>query len=142
MKLELFRKDKDNQTTIGKMLVDGAFECYTLEDKDRGLTQSMTIAQIAAIKVYGATAIPTGTYEIVIKWSPKHKRMLPHLLNVPGYGEIEIHIGNFAKDTLGCILLGASEEKDFIGSSAVAFNAFYPKLEKALKMAKVFITIQ
>lgn len=141
MKLDLIRKIKDDQTTIGDLLVDGCFECHTLEDKDRGLKQSMTPAEIAAIKVYGKTAIPTGTYEVVIKWSEKHQRMLPHLLNVPGYGAIEIHVGNFAADTLGCILLGMSVGKDFIGSSKVAFAYFFAKLSTALKTEKVFITI-
>lgn len=142
MKLLLVRKIKDNETTIGDLLVDGVFECHTLEDKDRGLKQSMTGAEIAAIKVYGKTAIPAGTYEIVIKWSEKHQRMLPHLLNVPGYGEVEIHVGNFASDTLGCILLGTSVGKDFVGSSKIAFSYFYAKLSTALKTEKAFITIQ
>jgi hypothetical protein len=142
MKLLLIRKIKDDQTTIGDLFTDGSFECHTLEDKDRGLTQTMTHAEVAAVKVYGKTAIPSGTYEVVISWSEKHKRMLPHLLDVPGYGEIEMHIGNFAVDTLGCILLGVTAGKDFIGSSAIAFNKFYAKLLTAIKTEKVFITIQ
>ena len=141
MELLLERKTKDNLTTIGTLGIDGVFECYTLEDKDRGLTSVMTLAEITKIKVPCLTAIPTGRYEVAINYSDRFKRLMPILLNVPGYAGVRIHWGNYAADTDGCILLGKTQSTDFIGNSVVEFNAFFTKLTEAIKTQKVFITI-
>ncbi len=142
MELLLERQIKDNVTTIGTLSIDGVFECYTLEDKDRGLANTMNLADIAKIKVPTLTAIPTGRYEVAINYSDRFKRQMPILLNVPGYVGVRIHWGNYAKDTDGCILLGKTKSTDFIGNSVEEFNLFYTKLSEALKTQKVFITIR
>lgn len=142
MELEVNRKIKDNITSIGEMLIDGVFDCFTLEDKDRGLTQSMQLSEIEKLKVQNETAIPTGSYEVAINYSNRFKKLMPILLNVPGYAGVRIHWGNYAKDTDGCILLGTTKDKDFIGHSVDAFKAFMVKLTEALKTEKVFITIK
>ena len=67
---------------------------------------------------------------------------MPLIMNVPGYAGARIHWGNYSKDTDGCILVGKTEEKDFIGSSVDEFNMFFNRLTAALKVGKVFITIQ
>ncbi len=141
MKLTLQRGIFTAESSIGKLSINDVFECDTLEDFDRGLKQTMDPAEIAKIKVFGKTAIPAGTYEVVIKWSAKHGRMLPHLLNVPGYGEIEIHPGNSAVDTLGCILVGESESTNWISSSVAAFDKLFAKLQAVPPTEKIFITI-
>ena len=74
MKLLLKRIAKQKTYTIGKLYIDGVYECDTLEDTDRGLSDDMSIAEIKKKKVYGQTAIPTGTYEINMDVvSPKFK---------------------------------------------------------------------
>ena len=60
MELILKREVFTDKSTIGSLSVDGKFECFILEDKDRGLTDSMSLAEIVAHKVYGVTAIPYG----------------------------------------------------------------------------------
>lgn len=141
MKLELTRKTRTKLTTIGELKIDGQFECYILEDKDRGLSNAMPLSQIIATKVYGQTAIPTGQYEIVISYSNKFKKMLPLLLDVPGFEGIRIHSGNVAADTEGCLLPGKAKQKDTVMQSRLAFTALFAKIQKAMKTEKVFITI-
>ena len=98
--------------TIGRMEVNGRYFCDTLEDTDRGLRESMTEDEIAALKVKGATAIPIGTYRIDMQTrSPRFGRVLPRLLSVKGYAGVLIHSGNTADDTEGCILVGENRER-------------------------------
>ena len=109
MNITLNRIAKKAKYTIGKLYINDQYFCDTLEDTDRGLTQSMTEQQIGSKKVYGETAIPTGTYRIIISYSNKFKKQMPLLLNVPGFAGIRIHSGNTEKDSLGCILVGKNK---------------------------------
>ena len=98
--------------TIGRMEINGRYFCDTLEDTDRGLSEEMSEAEIAARKVKGATAIPTGTYRIDMQTrSPRFGRVLPRLISVKGYAGVLIHSGNTADDTEGCILVGENRER-------------------------------
>jgi len=119
MKLTLKREPSTTKSTPGKLYVDGVFECYTLEDVVR------------PSKIYGETAIPAGTYKVIINMSNRFKRLLPLLLNVPNYEGIRIHPGNTDKDTEGCILPGVTRSVDFVGNSRVAFDALFAKMQKA-----------
>jgi hypothetical protein len=69
--------------------------------------------------------IPPGSYDVRNLYSNKHNRILPHIMNVPGFNEIEIHIGNYPHDTLGCLLVGRTRSKDFIAGSAESFDELY-----------------
>jgi hypothetical protein len=109
MELVLKRIAKKSNYTIGNLYVNGKFFCDTLEDTDRGLTDSMTLEEIKTKKVYGETAIPTGTYNIDMNtisakfkdrsWAKPYGGKLPRLLNVKGFDGILIHVGNSASDT-------------------------------------------
>ena len=109
MKLLLRRIAKRPTYTIGKLYIDGKYFCDTLEDTDRGLKQDTPLSEIRKIKVPSRTAIPTGTYKVIVNKSPKFGRMLPRLLNVPGFEGILIHRGNSDKDSSGCVLLGENK---------------------------------
>jgi hypothetical protein len=85
--------------------------CDTLEDVDRGLTQSMSPEEIKRIKIPHETAIPTGVYKVTVNMSPAKKRLLPRLLDVPGFSGILIHRGNTKHDSSGCILVGENKVK-------------------------------
>ena len=111
MEIKVIRFYKGKDYTIGRMLIDGNYTCDVLEDKDRGLSDSMTIEEIKKKKVYGETAIPTGKYKVVLDYSPKFKKILPHVLDVKGFEGIRIHSGNDKEDTFGCLLVGYNRQK-------------------------------
>ena len=56
--------------------------------------------------------IQAGTYPIAVTWSPKFKRMLPILLNVPGRSGIRVHRGTKPEHSRGCILVSAAMEQE------------------------------
>jgi hypothetical protein len=143
MELKVIRDVFGENTTTGKLYINDVFECFTLEDKCRGLNSNMPLDEIQRIKVYGKTAIPTGRYEVTTSFSGLFNKTMPLVKNVPGYEYIRIHPGNSEKDTLGCILLGEARSADWVGNSKAAFNRFFPKLQAALKAGvKVYITIE
>lgn len=122
MRLKVVREEFSNHSTIGKLYVNGIFECYTLED----------VVRPDGVKVFGETAIPRGIYKVIVNLSNRFKRLLPLLMGVNQFEGIRIHPGNTDKDTHGCILVGTSKQKDFIGNSRGAFNALFPKIEAAI----------
>jgi len=110
-----------NTTTISDVEIDGNFICYFLEDKDRGLNNSMELSQVEKIKVKKETCIGYGSYEIDITLSERFGIWLPLLLNTVGFGGIRQHKGNFAGDTEGCQLPGNKKGVDAVSNSTGAF---------------------
>jgi hypothetical protein len=86
--------------TRGKMFLDDVYFCRTCEDEDRFLENGVTE------KIYGCTAIPRGRYRLLTSFSNRFQRVLPIVLDVPGFEGIRLHGGNTAEDTHGCILVG------------------------------------
>lgn len=140
MNLKLVRRKFDTLRTISDLYVNDVFFCNVLEDVDRGLTQDMSLSEIAAIKVHGATAIPYGTYQVINSFSPRFNKYLPLLLNVPGYSGIRIHPGNTELDTEGCLLPGV-ESKNKVINSRATFARLFSLLQKAEKTNKIVLTI-
>ena len=110
IEIKVIREKSTLQSTQGEMFVNGEFVCYTLEDVER------------PVKVFGATAIPKGTYNGIVNVSNRFKRMMPLLLNVPGFEGVRIHAGNTAKDTHGCILVGLQRDRDTMLQSRDAYD--------------------
>ena len=115
MKLKIWRKWPKSGYTIGIFYVSGKRLCESLEDTDRGLVQTMPTGKINQVKVKGKTAIPKGTYKVILSVSPKFKDrvwgkkyngLVPEILDVKGFSAIRIHPGNRASDTDGCPLCG------------------------------------
>ena len=125
MELTLKRIAKKDTYTIGKLYVDDEYFCDTLEDKDRELTSDMSLEDIKKVKVYGQTAIPTGRYQVVMNMSARFKKVMPLLLNVPGFDGIRIHSGNTAADTQGCILLGQNKVVGKVINSRIYTDKLY-----------------
>ena len=119
MKIEIKRLHKTNNSTIGEMTIDGKFECYTLEDIERD------------VKIKSETAIPKGTYKVIINQSNRFKKLMPLVLNVPNFEGIRIHSGNTNHDTEGCILVGQTRSKDYISKSRKAFEILFAKMKLA-----------
>lgn len=142
MNITLNRIAKKSKYTIGKLYIDGEYFCDTIEDTDRGLTQTMTDTQIKSKKVHGQTAIPTGTYRIIISYSNKFKRQMPLLLNVPGFLGIRIHSGNTEKDTEGCLIVGKNKVVGKVIESKDTYNKLFSILCEANKKEAIKITIK
>ena len=111
MEIRLQRIARERDCTIGRLSIDGVYCCDTLEDTDRDLGPHASLNEIVVKKVAGKTAIPAGRYKVVVSWSPRFKRTLPLLVDVPGFEGIRIHAGNTAADTEGCILPGENKVK-------------------------------
>lgn len=142
MNITLNRIAKKSKYTIGKLYIGGEYFCDTIEDTDRGLTQTMTDAQIKSKKVYGQTAIPTGTYRVIISYSNKFKRQMPLLLNVPGFLGIRVHSGNTEKDTEGCLIVGKNKVVGKVIESKDTYNKLFSILCEANKKEAIKITIK
>lgn len=126
MEIKVTRKEFTKNSTIGEMSIDGEFFCHTLEDEVRD------------IKVFGETAIPYGRYKVIINMSNRFKREMPLLIDVPLFEGIRIHNGNTDADTHGCILVGLTKSKDFIGMSKVAFQKL---MERLKDQNSIYLTI-
>ncbi len=131
MKLTLKRRFFAEEYTIGTLSIDGVRFCDTLEDKNRDHNKDGDLNDPWEGKVYAKTAIPFGTYKVVVNLSPKFKRELPRLLGVPHFEGILIHRGNTAKDSAGCILVGENKVKGQVINS----TQYEKGLVKLLKAA-------
>lgn len=142
MRLKIDRRWKKATYTVGILYVDGVRFCETLEDKDRDLLQTDYISVIKAIKVYGETAIPMGSYWVSLDvLSPKYAGVkwyrdlcegkMPRLLEVPGFEGILIHPGNHPLDTYGCILVGRNTKVGQLTESKATFQRLYKKMKAA-----------
>ena len=56
--------------------------------------------------------VPANEYRIAVTPSPRFKRMLPLLLNVPGRSGIRFHRGTRPEHSRGCILVSAEMEQE------------------------------
>jgi len=122
MEILIKRLHKTENSTIGELTINGKFECFTLEDKERD------------VKIKGETAIPKGTYKVIINKSNRFKKLLPLLIDVKGFEGVRIHPGNSNHDTEGCILVGLARSTDYITKSRKAFDALFAKMQLAEKI--------
>ena len=129
MEILIQRTSYDNQCTQGTMSLNGAQFCYTLEprqDQSQG-------------KPY---CIPAGRYQITLYTSPHFGFVVPLLQNVPGFEDVEIHIGNSAADTHGCTLVAESQTTDWQSNSTVAFKALMQQLQSLPTGEEIWATYQ
>ena len=148
MKLKLRRTAKKAKYTIGHLYMQDKQNgewvklCDTIEDKDRGLDQSMTLANIERIKVKHQTAIPTGIYEIqmdVVSGTFSKKQLykefcggkVPRLKYVKGFSGILIHSGTNQDSSSGCIIVGENKVVGKVINSWATFKRIYSILKRA-----------
>lgn len=140
MELLLERKWCKPDYTIGRLYVNGKFYCNTLEDTVRDINKNGTF-DCGEFKISGHTAIPYGKYEVIVNYSPKFKRELPRLLNVPHFEGILIHKGNTHKDSSGCVLVGENTKKGMVLNST-KYELELTKMLKEVQNRKEKITIK
>ena len=110
MKIKVKRRYFGEQYVIGTMFIDDVRFCDTLEDKNRDENRNGKFDK-GEKKEHGETCIPLGTYDVILDYSPRFRRKLPRLLNVPSFDGVLIHRGNTKDDTAGCILVGENKVK-------------------------------
>jgi len=143
MKLTADRRYRKSTYTISDLKVDGVWLCNVLEDKDRGLTNGMTLDAIAKRKVYGETAIPTGTYEIDLDivspkfkdrpWAKKYNGIVPRLKATKGFVGVLIHPGTDENSTAGCLIVGLNKVRGKVVNSV---ETYYKLMDNYLMPAK------
>lgn len=128
--------------TVGHIYIDGKYITDSLEPPSRHLTSEMKVSAIQRAKLPDGTAIPTGTYRILITRSPRFGKWLPLLLDVPGFSGVRIHAGNTKADTTACILPGKNRYPGRVISSTLALHDIINRMTAALSRGeKIFITI-
>jgi hypothetical protein len=124
----LVRYKSNQTTTLGKLYINGQFECYILEDEYREK------------KIKGETRIPCGTYRLDLRVSPRFSPRLGHkviwLKDVPNFEFILVHPGNTEKDTDGCLLTGKAVDGWTVTESRAAYEAYYSKTAPAIDSGK------
>jgi hypothetical protein len=133
MEMIVTRKVFTEKSTVGELWIDGQYECETLEDRTRA----------PGVKVKKETSIPYGRYRLVIDFSERFQKDMPHILDVPMFTGIRVHAGNTEVDTEGCLILGLVSEADKVLYSRHAVAHFTRVLESALKKPEaVWITFK
>lgn len=143
MELVLYRTERTEQYTGGVLyrLTDNPGLpqipiCQTLEDPVRPITTD------GKGKIKGKTAIPEGTYRLVLSRSSRFKKVMPELLEVPHFSGIRIHTGNTVADTDGCLLVGTRRVKGYLSDSRPAYTRLLLLLDQAHgEKEKITITI-
>lgn len=146
MKITVLRFYDDGETTSGLVFVDGKFECYCIEDQHRDK------------KVWGDTRIPGREYDLGLRTEgthherykdkfPKDHLGMLHVLDVPGFEYILIHIGNDEGDTAGCLLVGNQITKegklvDSTGAYLSMYKKVAPRLKKGEKVTINYLDIK
>ena len=134
MEITVKRTFKGASYTIGKLYIDGQYFSDTIEDVVRHLPAVCPDTPKGRgckckEKVYARTAIPAGTYEVTMEYSPRFKRTLPFLHDVPHFLGILIHSGNTDADSAGCILVGRNIVKGKVLDSRVTLDALIKRIK-------------
>ena len=113
--------------TIGKFMIDGKYFCDTIEDAVRKLPDKCPTTIFGAPckckeKIQSKTAIPSGTYKVTVGMSPRFKRKLPIIMNVPHFLGILIHNGTSEESSSGCIILGENKVKGKVQNGTKYMN--------------------
>ena len=126
MDILLQRTVQNEHGTFSDVSINGQWFCYGLEPPNHGPHPD----------------IPAGRYPLEILWSNRFQRVVPHVIDVPGRSNIEIHPGNVSTETEGCILLGQVKTDYEVLASRAACDAFQKKLADGLAFGDpVYLTV-
>ena len=110
--LLIVRDTFTEKSTIGRLFINGESFCDTLENPYINNQRNIS-------------CIPEGNYKVRLRLPRESAtRDYLHLLvqDVPNRDYILFHIGNSAKDTSGCILVGNGREQDIVENSRLAMD--------------------
>jgi hypothetical protein len=140
LELQLNRIDRQKTYTGGVLSVFKANKWVpilaTLEDPIRDLKED------GSGKVYADTAIGAGRYQVKLEYSPGFKKILPRLFGVKFFAGILMHIGNWTKDTKGCILVALRRNGNALVNSKDGMKILMDLLQQATdEKEEIYITI-
>lgn len=144
MTLLLQRRPTRNEATLGDLFVvhsDGELVpvCVTLEDAVREVKGQ----PVPTWKIPGKTAIPEGKYRVIINMSARFRRLMPLLLDVPGFSGIRVHPGNRITETDGCILPGIGSIGDTVVQSRDGYAKVFSLIDGSIKAGTpVWLTVR
>lgn len=138
--IKITRYEFQDNRTFGYFEYNG-IKIHCLEDTDRGLKSDLPLAGIKELKVQNQTAIPYGRYEVGVSYSERFKKLMPIVMNVPGFSGIRVHSGNKETQTEGCPLIGLTRNPTMVLNSRDAFRPFFSWLLKTLKTEKVYLNV-
>lgn len=130
----MIRKYRKAEHTISELYKGSEFVCNILEDPVRVLVDKNgdgDFDDAGEGKIKGRTAIPKGRYRIKMYMSPRFRRLLPMLMDVPGFKYILIHAGNTVEDTDGCLLPGLNRAKGMVLDSRKYENILVNEIKDA-----------
>lgn len=142
MEIELRRNPSVRKTTFGDLLIDGVWECYTLEDQIREIPGQ----PVASWKIHGETAIPANRYKLTLDYSQRFGPDTITINHVPGFDAIRMHGGTDISSTEGCVVVGDKEDMAAMTISGAKFDHVLDKLKAKIKAAiddleEVWLTI-
>ena len=92
MYIKLIRNEPQGSAITGRLVINGRWFCDTLERV--------------------GYQIPALCYHLAVTMSPKFRRLLPIVQNVPQRSGIRFHVGKVPKHSTGCILLPDRETEN------------------------------
>jgi hypothetical protein len=113
MEITVLRDTYTEESVTSEVLLDGTQRWYGIEPPNRPQKPC---------------CIPPGTYKLVLGNSVHFGMLVPIVLEVPNFTGIEIHPGNFPRDTHGCLCIGEQRGPDDVTQSRVAFDQLMEKL--------------
>ena len=137
MMLTIRRFEHRADATIGELLVNGDFECYSQEGPTR----------TDRVFIPGESCLPPGHYNVSLAQSMKHRMVLPLLascrprLDTGDPAEdrrlarvgMWIHPGRAMLDHDGLLVIGQLFEGRLVTRTRPAFEALYPRLTAAIQ---------
>lgn len=141
LSLTIDRKWKKEKYSIGRWYASNTYLTNSLENPDRGLTSNMSESEIKRIKVPGNTAIPLGTYQVVLSysnkfrnkaWAKKYNGLVPEILGVKGFSGVRVHPLNYVSETDGCPGIGDNKT---VGKLSNSVKRYYELMDNYIMPA-------
>ena len=133
MKLVLIRHARRADYTIGRLEDENEMKiCDTLEPTWRDYRGG-------ELKIPKKSAIPEGSYRVVVTKSRRFQKYLPLLVGVPGFEGVRIHAGNTSRDTEGCILVGQNLQVGKVLWSRITLERLMKLIENE---KEIYLTIK
>ena len=121
MNLDIFRLSYGQNSTPGRLSVNGLANCVTLElPFNDGQNR------------HDMDCIPPGVYPVVVNFSNAHQKEMMQIMDVPNRDGIRFDVANFPSQLLGCVAVGLTAVTDSIANSQAAYDPLFAQVKAAL----------